>query len=635
MIPLDIATKTDTSDASLMAILWRINYWITYFATWLILPFWQYYLSSGEFTIWRRAERSVISVAKFLLMLVIVGIILLIYMLIYHRGVLSFTYLKSLLITTSHIYSLTMAIWLMVHGLIHLPKTFWADASYTKKLNVLYVKMTELQLRLDDAKFELKDAATKICSLHALFVTNSNAGSQVALLKDVTVRDHIIYLFDKVPEDFKVEQRRSLQSQSSQFYIDSLDVQIQQIDESYLSKLNEQFKWKIWEYQHSKSIFESHLREIVYYEDVINFLNMSDLEIEWRNFSIKWPRWMFLYFWPLVNVFIAGVFALIGVIILESEMLHGTRLSMISWIIRDIGMGKSYLIMVLILILMMSCAMKSLSLVKLFNIYNVEFNSNSDPVSSIFFISYALRLTIPLGYNFITLLNAEMIDNSAFADFVSGNLHLIKIGEFLNDIIPRLVLIPVFLSLFGVWGKLRRTLDGYFLFDYILEEMDMESEDTRNSPTDIEEAALNGDSDRLTRKIQEGRVIAQRYVAKGVIPINDALPRFNGGSNGGRGGSHLLSTALTVLATPIRLISNMIPLRNTFNIDDMDENTAIDGLRRYNLTTGDGDAGIVLESRRNSTTSRGSLFSSFSGISGAYDQDNRVLGDEYVNNIRE
>lgn len=613
------------------------------------MPFWQYFLSSGQFTLINRIKHSAYSVLKFLLLLIVVGLLFLFYVLLYHRDALDFKFLKSLMITTSHIYSLTMAIWLMAHGLNHFPKLFWIT-SYSKKLNTDYMKLPELQIHLEDSKFELRDVCNKINSLHEILDLNPSLSSEM----DVSLRDHILYLYTKVPEEFKLDRSLRSSSNNYQFLIDSIGVSINEVDDVFLSKLNEDLKWKVWDYKHSKSIFEHKILNIIYLEDIINFLNNSSfnaefdgsnntgLDIGWRTYRIRWPRWMFVYVWPLLYKLVAIGFAMIGLVIIESEMLHGTRLSIMSWIIQKTDVFSCFK-MVVVLIIMMSCSLISLGMVKLFNIYKVEFNSNSDPVSSIFFISYALRLTIPLGYNFLMLLDTSVTSKSAFLQFVAGNLELIKIGEFLNDIIPRLILVPVLMSFFGVWGKLRRWLDGYFLFDYILEEMDFEDDFTndrsRNSSSgnDIESAV--GSTDKTAALLQEGRTITQRYASNGSLQLNDSLPRVSPLSSS-MSNSQFTRNIYGVLTFPFRMAAaggdgiarafGRIFRRN----GNSPSGQNIDGLRVYNISSA---GGIVLESRRNSQTSEQSQLSGISGLSGEsgteYDADNRVLGDEYINSI--
>ncbi|GAV30239.1 hypothetical protein PMKS-003749 [Pichia membranifaciens] len=566
----------------------------------------------------------------------------------YHRAALDLKYLKSLLITTSHIYSLTTAIWLMAHGLNHLPKAFWLT-SYSKKLHLDYIKLPELRIHLEDSKFELRDVCNKINSLHEILDLNPSLNTEL----DVSLRDHILYLHAKIPEEFKFDRNLRSSNNNYQFLMDSIGVSTNEINDVFLSKLNEDLKRRVWDYEHSKSIFEHKVLDIVYLEDVINYLNNSSfntsfdnantgLEIEWRSHKICWPRWTFVYIWPLLYKLVAVGFALIGLIIIESEMMHGTRLSVMGWIIQNTSTLSCFK-MVFILIIMMSCALLSLGMVKLFNIYKVEFNSNSDPVSSVYFISYALRLTIPLGYNFLTLLDTSVTSNSAFLKFVSGNLKLISFGEFLNDIIPRLILVPVLMSFFGVWGKLRRWLDGYFLFDYLLDEMYFPDDITERSTdlrsnNDLESAV--GSTNKTAALLQEGRTISQRYVSNGNLQLNDSLPRVSPLPSS-MSNSHLSRNALGIVTFPFRLVkAGAESVGGLFgrlfgrgmDIEGSDSN--IDGLRAYNIPSA---SGFVLESRRNSQASEQSRLSGVSGLSGEsgteYDADNRVLGDEYISSI--
>lgn len=649
LLPIDLATP---SSSATISIIWKINYWITYVSTWLILPFWQYFLISGKFTIIQRIKQSLFSLFKYLLILIIIGIIFLIYVIIYHNDLLNFKFLNSLLITTSHIYSLTMAIWLMAHSLIHLPKNYWLT-SYSKKLENSYLKLPELQIHLEDSKFELKDICNKIISLHEILNLNNN---NINEWDDINIRDNILYLFNKLPNDFKID--RSFNNHNNyQFLLDNIGIPINEINNEFLSNLNEDLKYKIWDYKHSKSILENKILNIVYLEDIINYLNDDDnnnnninnnnfdsnLEIEWRNFNICWPKFIFIYIIPIFYKIYSILLFLIGFIIIESEMLHGTKLSIMSWIISSSN-NLNCLKMVPFLVIMMSSSLISLSMVKLFNIYKVEFNSNSDPVSSIFFISYALRLTIPLNYNFLMLLNSNVTENSAFLKFVSGNLELIKIGEILNDIIPRLILIPVLMSFFGIWGKLRKWLDGYFLFDYILEEMDFD--DTNNSSSinnsstnnfnedDIE--SIVGNANKTAALLQEGKSISQKYILDGSIPLNDSLlnPSNSNFSNKLFLPFKIISSIISNIILRVKRLFNWNG-NNPINMNETD--SIVNGLRNYNLLASDSNPGIILESRRNSRSSEQSGISGVSGLSGEsgteYDIDNRVLGDEYIRNI--
>jgi len=94
---------------------------------------------------------------------------------------------------------------------------------------------------------------------------------------------------------------------------------------------------------------------------------------------------------------------------------------------------------------------------------------NSDPVSACFYTTYIARLTIPLSYNFITLFVSR---NSIFETWFGKSIHLTGLFNSMNNWIPRFVLIPVLLTVFNVYDKLKKKIgltsdlyDSWALFD--------------------------------------------------------------------------------------------------------------------------------------------------------------------------
>ncbi|KGK38366.1 hypothetical protein JL09_g2543 [Pichia kudriavzevii] len=430
LIPIDINHS--------IPILWRANYWTTFMLTWFILPFWQYYLTSGEFNTVLRVKSSLLQLCKFLGLLIILSIVGLFWLII--RGMFQLSYISATIVTASHCYSLLMVVWLMMHGLIHIPKRFFTW-SYPGKLELLYRKVNTLETERNDALFEYKE----ICG----YINGLEVGN------DVERRDAVLKLKSKVPPEF--EHIR--------------DVTFH--EELTLVKAHELIKKAEWNYLHNDTVFRDTLADIQYYEKAV-----MDEGIFYK------------YIMPSFNSILFVLFTVIAFIVLESEIMHGTRFSILGWIIYG---QYTAIIMSFVLVLMMICSLKTLSLIKLFDIYRVEFNGKSDPVSTIFFISYACRLTIPLGYNFMIMLNEKVVGDSSFLAFVNGNLKLIPIGVILNDIIPRLSIVPVLLSIFGIWGKLKRWMDGWIDID-----LDIGNDD-----------GIGG--------VQSGKVIAHRYINDGFL----------------------------------------------------------------------------------------------------------------------
>ena len=86
---------------------------------------------------------------------------------------------------------------------------------------------------------------------------------------------------------------------------------------------------------------------------------------------------------------------------------------------------------------------------------------NSDPVLACWYTMYTARMAIPLSYNFITL----AVDRSCiFETWYGQSIKLTGLFNLLNNWIPRLILIPVFLNMFHVYDKLKRKI-GWANFD--------------------------------------------------------------------------------------------------------------------------------------------------------------------------
>ena len=103
---------------------------------------------------------------------------------------------------------------------------------------------------------------------------------------------------------------------------------------------------------------------------------------------------------------------------------------------------------------MLICGLNSLTKLKIFNKYYLV-PHKSDPVSTSFYSTYIARLTIPLSYNFITLFISRA---SIFEDWFGKSIHLTGLFNLMNNWIPRLVLIPIILTLFNVYDRLKRKL---------------------------------------------------------------------------------------------------------------------------------------------------------------------------------
>ncbi|ODV86667.1 hypothetical protein CANARDRAFT_174735 [[Candida] arabinofermentans NRRL YB-2248] len=356
-----------------------------------------------------------------------------------------------------------------------------------------YLTLPSYKEKLDDTRFELKELCGRLKSLNDLDY-------------GLEYRDWIIKLNGQIPLEFNDLTYHAVERFT-----------IEEINNKLLNKLSIKLKHLKWDYNHHDINFKHEIEKIVLLEDKLNAQLIGELNLRLANYPIifiKNPRINYIisqYVQPIMGKILAFILICLSIIILESETFHGLKFSLIKLIIKGMTFkfNEIYLqiftISFIFLTYMLICAMISLSKVKIFNIYHIESNQSSNPVSTIFFISYACRLTIPLSYNFLMLLDSSFTKNSQFQAFLGNSIELIPIGNFLNDLLPRLLLIPILLTYFNIFGKLRNWLQGIFLFDYIFNELEFEDErDTLETTNDLETGGsssidLTGGGSNLSR----------------------------------------------------------------------------------------------------------------------------------------
>jgi LMBR1-like membrane protein len=127
---------------------------------------------------------------------------------------------------------------------------------------------------------------------------------------------------------------------------------------------------------------------------------------------------------------------------------------------------------------------------KILNMYSLT-PHHTDPVPILFYASYLCRLTypspskatkltihsIPLTFNFTTLLARPPDPQtlSTFSSFLGSSINLTPLGEAFNAWFPLFILLPVILTLFNLYDKIKKVLGLGDLGGWIID--DEEDED--------------------------------------------------------------------------------------------------------------------------------------------------------------
>lgn len=421
--------------------MWKSTYWTTFLLTWLILPTLQEYYRSGLFKSYNKLTDALRKNLRFQLVILGVSILAIIYL-----GLevgLSFGHMKSMIIALSHIYSLILALWLMAHGLVNIPRNKWTFGSVMGNLNYYYLQVPKLIDDLEDCKISFKEQILEVLVLQKNFTTDVN--------DTFIYRDWILELYNKIPEDLK-------ELMELQYLSEAPTISRNQLNNDFMTKLTSKFNSNHYKLNAYESEFNDLFNQIILLEDVTNS-STSNPQFRIENVNNLLPPKSRFVFYNYVNPILNRVYAVIlfsfSFIIIESEFFHSTKLSLINLIFNKINPNLvQFLICGVVFSVMVICALNSLTKLKVFNIYHLV-PHKSDPVSTCFYATYIVRLTIPLSYNFITLFVSR---DSIYEDWYGKSIHLTGLFNLMNNWIPRLILLPIIFTLFNVYDKLKRRL---------------------------------------------------------------------------------------------------------------------------------------------------------------------------------
>lgn len=486
LLPLDYVSHNFKDSLNLLRLpdnvilyIWKSNYWITFILTWLVLPLLQEFYKSGHRSSMLKVKDAFKQNLKFQFIILGVSALGMIYLML--EVGLSLGHVKLMIIALSHIYSLVLALWLMAHGLISIPRNLWRKGSLVLNLNSYYLQVPRIVDILEDTKITFKEDVLEISVLKKSFTSNS--------AEDFSFRDWILTLYEKIPEDIKASVENLLME-------DELNsISRETLTLPRMTKLTSRFNQNLYKYQAYQSAYDSLISKIISLEDVVNSDysdNYGQREANYRfnpNRSRLLPQMRYYlehHIKPILNRVAAVLLSVLSFVILESEFFHSTGISVINIIVysdrfvpHDFG---KLLVCCLVFLYMLFASLNSLTHLKVFGMYHLV-PRHSDPISACFYTTYVARLTIPLSYNFITLFISR---ESIFEKWFGESIHLTGLFNLMNNWLPRFVLLPVFLTLFHVYDKLKKKIGlGGSFYDSWANFDDSDSDNERNRANSI------------------------------------------------------------------------------------------------------------------------------------------------------
>ncbi|KAI2630692.1 LMBR1-like membrane protein-domain-containing protein [Hypoxylon sp. NC1633] len=511
LVPIDLASNASTDDETTkgiwlppraLLVSWRISYWLTFVLTWFILPILAEYSDAGYREPKARILYSLRANAQYYALVLGSGVLGLVYFFISYGP--SFVSLKGLILALAYCWGLILAIYLMGHGLVAIPRNLIRNASASRRLRQLQSYAPKLYEKMEDATMNLEDIEVQV--------------SELSKRKTGSARDFLDWIEElsdicNIPES---RPRNILPRQDN----DSRIIPTV-ITEKYLADLTRQ----LYRARHAKSRYVDEWDRLLHDASKaqaildsaaskrLDFGASSPGSSFWEKTTLLTPytRHLVHYrFIPYFRIFLGCFLALASACIIWSELVKAAlpSLSVIRFTVVHHWTGDSgrvgfagQLTAALWIMYMCAAALHSVTEVKVWR-GRALVRRNTAHESAFWYAGQVAKLTVPLSYNFVTFLSRSIYQETTFYDILGQYVDLTPLGKWFDYLFPVLVLIPVCATLFGLYGRVKR------LFGFGVDTVDEDEERQNNYGTgswregrELIERELNGTS--ISRRLDD------------------------------------------------------------------------------------------------------------------------------------
>ncbi|KAL4792412.1 LMBR1-like membrane protein-domain-containing protein [Aspergillus venezuelensis] len=560
LVPIDLASSSRDDGGPnaiwlpgrLILVSWRITYWLIFVLTWAILPLLGDYIDSGYRDARARIQYSVRSNARYQMIVLGCATLGLIYISI--QNGFEFSTIKALAMALAYVWGLVLAIWLMGHGLVSIPRTLFRNASPSGRLRRLQAHAPMLHDRLMDAVNDLESLEAQV--------------AQLQQRKTGTARDFLDWIEELAETSTPPELRTGiLDPAASSGTVPAV------ITERYLADLTR----RLQRARHQKARFVDAWDRLIYTAaDLQAIINSSaSKKLEFGHHTQRgstFPQWKFvtpymryqLYtnVFPNLRLALGAFFGFASVCVVWSELIKSIapRLSVVTLSIvsyhdnpAPVGFWKQ-VIASMWLLYMCSAALVGISDAKVWG-NRALVRRNTYGESACWYASLVARLTVPIAYNFLTFLPKNVRENTTFYRFLGQWIDLTPLGKGFDYFFPVSILIPIGATLFNLYGRVRN-ICGFGL----LEEDD---DDLENNPSGY---GIGG--------WREGRELIERELnglgSLGLSTRNERSPRHSTHVDGNTQAYSSSRTPLTESARPSR--STRGAVATSSSVQDEEEN---------------------------------------------------------------
>jgi LMBR1-like membrane protein len=456
LVPIDLASKPviDENPRGIwlpqrgLLVAWRLTYWLTFALTWLILPLLGEYTDSGERE-WRdKMMYSLRSNGKYHLMVIGAGSVGAVYFIITEG--FNFTSLRALVMALAYAWGLILAIYLMGHGLVAVPRKLFRDADPGRRLRKLQNDAPKVYEKLIEASDELDSYEYQVNELEKFKnPTARNFRSWILELADMT----------SLPDSRVSGIGGSLPTSRQPIP--------QVITAGYLADLGRKLKRARHKKLRYMSEWDSLLQDAIHCQTILDAKPSGRLVFPNSQRLILSPylrSHLHTHVLPALSYFGGVVLSAASVSIIWSELTKQLfpHLSVISRTVvptkaLHVNFFPSQLFAAFWVTYMSICALHSITVLPIWG-NRALVRRTTYPESATWYAAQIAKLTVPLAFNFLTFLPRELPHNTMFYHFLGQYVDLTPLGRGFSGFFPILLLLPVLAALFGWYSRIKAVL---------------------------------------------------------------------------------------------------------------------------------------------------------------------------------
>jgi hypothetical protein len=382
-----------------------------------------------------------------------------------------FESLKALVMALAYCWGLVLAIYLMGHGLVAIPRRLIRNGNLSARLRRIQGQAPKAYEKMEDSEVMLEELEMQVFALSRRKGTGSASD----------FREWIEELLDMTSLPEAVRPGETTASGPENRNLPTV------ITSKYMADLTRH----LIRARHARERYHDEwnrlLQQAIETQAVINSARSRKLEFGkaspkagfWDRIPIFTPYTRHIYHYyvvPYASVLAGVALAVASVFIVWSEMvkvafpsLSLIRLSVVHHWTGDKGQVgfAGQVIAALWILYMCAAALISITEVKVWR-GRALVKRNTAHESAFWYASQVARLSVPLSYNFMTFLSAKVYNKTIFYDFLGRLIDFTSLGKWFDYLFPIFVLVPVFATLFGLYGRVKR----FFGFGDIVDDED-------------------------------------------------------------------------------------------------------------------------------------------------------------------